>query len=262
MVDKRPDPKPRKNSELWQAYLWWDEIMRMRQRHTLRLSSIDAGKSNLDGGTEEEFIGVIEPLLKEAEKSLAAWGKTTGPIWDWLVGIKGIGKHTAAKLLAQYDDVGKFDTVSKFWTFAGYGLRDGQIMRCVKGEKAPYNRRLKSELYLVAENFVRHQTPVYVDLYYAEKERQRRLHPEPVCRECGGVGEQKGQSWRCSECKAPGGKLSFTPAHIDSRAKRKVAKIFLSHLWVKWREYEDLPVTLPYAFAVMEHSPEHYVEPV
>ena len=54
--DKRPDPKPRKNPHLWQAYLWWDELVEMRKRHNLRIMSIEAGKSNMDAGFEYDII--------------------------------------------------------------------------------------------------------------------------------------------------------------------------------------------------------------
>jgi len=42
-------------------------------------------------------------------------------------------------------------------------------------------------------------------------------------------------------------------------ARRKMVKIFLSHLWVTWRKMEGLPVTKPYAFSVLGHS--DYIEP-
>ena len=42
-------------------------------------------------------------------------------------------------------------------------------------------------------------------------------------------------------------------------ARRKMVKIFLSHLWAKWREMEGLSVTKPYIFAVGGHS--DYIEP-
>lgn len=42
-------------------------------------------------------------------------------------------------------------------------------------------------------------------------------------------------------------------------ARRKMIKIFLSHLWVQWRTIDGLTVTKPYAFAVQGHS--NYIEP-
>jgi len=262
-IDRRPPPRPRKLETLWQAYLYWDEFMQMRKRHTLRLSSIDRDKSKMDDGFERDILENIEPFIGLAEKGLAAQGKTAGPIWDWLTGIKGIGDHTAAKLLAQFDDPSRYETVSKFWTFAGLGLYDGKIQVCTKGEKSSYNRRLKSECYLVAENFVRQQTTVYVDIYYEEKEYQRRQHPAPLCRKCGAEAAQKSLSWYCPKCgaRAADRHIAYTPAHLDARAKRKMVKIFLSHLWVKWREYEGLPVSLPWVFRPGGHDLAHYMPP-
>jgi len=257
--DKRPDPKPRKHPHLWQAYLWWDELMQMRKRHNLRISSIEAEKSNLDAQFERDMMETVhlDLLIDTAQKQMVGFGGLVGPVWEWLVSIKGIGDHSAAKLLAQFDDVGKFATVSKFWRFSGWGLDENkQIDRCRKGEKSPYNRRLKSECYLIAENFVRHQTPIYVDIYYAEKDHQRRKHPDVICTKCDGIGEQVGQKWRCSECKQANSNraLMFTPGHLDARAKRKMIKIFLQHLWVIWRESEGLPVSEPYVQAVLGHT--------
>jgi hypothetical protein len=43
-------------------------------------------------------------------------------------------------------------------------------------------------------------------------------------------------------------------------ARRKMVKIFLSHLWVKYREAEGLPISKPYALEYLEgHT--HYISP-
>jgi len=251
--DKRPDPKPRKNPHLWQAYLWWDELMQMRKRHTLRISSIEKGKSNLDAQFERDMMEHVQldTLVCHAKKEMIAFGRTIGPIWDWFTSIKGVGDHTAAKILAQFDDVGKFATVSKFWRFAGWAVVDGRIDRCEKGKVSPYNRRLKSECYLLAESFIKQQTPLYVDIYYEEKERQRRRHPVTECRECGIPWEE------CKHHKAH--HKQYNDGHLHHRAMRKMIKIFLSHLWLKWREFEGLPVSEPYVQAILGHT--NIVEP-
>ena len=119
-TDKRPDPKPRKHAQLWQSYLWWDEIMQMRKRHLLRISSIEAGKSNLDAQFEKDMIEAmqLDEMEKNIKKIMAMHGKEI-PVWEWMTGIKGIGDHTAAKVLALIDDIGKFETISKLWRFHG-----------------------------------------------------------------------------------------------------------------------------------------------
>jgi hypothetical protein len=115
---------------------------------------------------------------------------------------------------------------------------DGKREQPKSGEKLHYNRRLKSVCFLIADEFVKMRTPVYRDLYDQEKLRLRELHPEPVKRE-----------------KAIG-KIThdYTDAHIHAMALRKIVKVFLSHLWLKWRTAEGLTVSDPYAIAILKHA--------
>jgi len=121
MMDKRMDPKPRKNPQLWQAYLFWEEMARPQTKHKQRIKSIEAGKSNLDAQFERDVMEMQQPLIISAQEMMAQYGSLI-PVWDWMVGIKGIGDLTAAKILALYDDVGKYRTISKFWRVGGQGL--------------------------------------------------------------------------------------------------------------------------------------------
>lgn len=270
-------PNPRKYPQLWQSYLWWEELMLMRQRHTLRLQAIEDGRSNMDETFERGLIegrvvvqmhtkkGTVEKrydmvaaddLLAMANKIMINYGSEV-PCWEWITGIKGLGAGSqAAKILALIDDIGRFDTVAKLWRYAGYGLYeyyqdDGKVVaptkgkekqgegpdaviveveptpkdsweittcrdRGIKGYVLPYNKTLKSALYVMADGFIKQQTPGYTDLYYAEKQRQRTLHPEKVGKD-------------------------FSDGHINNRAIRKMIKEFLKDLWVEWRIAEGLP---------------------
>ena len=101
--DQRPDPKPRKNAQLWQCYLWWYELVEMRKRHTLRISSVEAGKSNLDAQYERDMMGelALDAQVCNVKKAMVNYGKAVGPVWDWLTSIKGLGEGSlAAQLLA------------------------------------------------------------------------------------------------------------------------------------------------------------------
>ena len=237
-----PAPRPRKHIELWQAYLWWDELMGMRMKHTLRLSACARGVTKMDASFEEQIIEWLTTMEKDSKKVMIGIGKSTGPIWEWLTAIHGIGDHTAAKLIAQFDDPGRFATVSKWWRFSGWAVIDGKRERNVKGEKSHYNRKLKSECYLVATSFIKQQTPVYVDIYYTEKARLRSEHPEPE--------PSPESAWP----------TKYTDSHIHRMAMRKMVKVFLCHFWVQWRTIEGLPVSLPYAVTHVEGH-EHYIEP-
>jgi len=250
--DKRPDPKPRKMRHLWQAYLNWHELVEMRKRHNLRISSIEAGKSNMDAQTERDFLSVMQlDLIIEggkfsdgtrfigANKQMIFWGEDeAGPIWEWVTSIKGLASGSlAAQLLAQIDNIGKFATISKLWRFAGYAVIDGHREHGTQGEKSHVNKLLSAICWNIADEFVKQQTPIYVDIYYEEKSRLKELHPEPI-------PAPKGSLW----------KENFTDSHIHRMAMRKAVKIFLANLWLKWREFEGLPVSAPYAAAILGHT--------
>ncbi len=247
--DRRPDPKPRKHPRLWQSCLMHDELIEMRKRHSNRISSIVAGKSNLDSWYEQQYLLdlELEKNLKQKLTDLLNFAAEVGPVWNWLTSIKGLKQGTmAAKLLALIDDITSFTNVSKLWRYAGYGVIDGKRERNKKrvgdekGEKSHYNKILKSQVYLIVDEFIKQQTPVYVDIYYHEKARLRELHPVP----------EKGKGvW----------KEDFTDMHIHRMAMAKTGKIFLQHLWLVWRESEGLPINEPYAIAVLGHS--DYLKP-
>ena len=247
--------KPRKRPLLWQAYLHWNELVELRKRHLLRVSAIERGAANLDATFERNVMEhmQIDALIRYAKKTMVGYGETSaGPVWAWLTSIRGLGEGgLAAQLIAQIDDIESFTTVSKLWRFCGYAVIDGQIERGVKGEKSHYNRRLKSVCYLIADQFIKQQTSPYVEVYYEAKRQDREAHPETMCRQCGIPWEE------CKSKKAHA--KTFNDGHIHHRAMRKMVKLFLSHLWVIWREAEDLPITLPYAHAILGHT--HYMAP-
>jgi hypothetical protein len=161
-----------------------------------------------------------------------------GPIFQWLCSIKGIADHTAAKLLALIDDISIPKHISSLWRYAGYGVIDGKAERNVAGEKSHKNNDLQTAVWFVSDQFVRFQTPIYVPYYYAEKDKYRVKYPEPVTVD---------------------GRTRYTDGHINNMAKRKMAKLFLSHLWVAWRTQDGLPVTEPYVMGMNHHS--HYIRP-
>jgi len=145
--DQRLKPKERKHPELWQLYLVQQELVEFRKKHLLRLSSANRGVSNLMPDLEQSIIEQfeldrhIEPKNNVERTGLdrkgdvvhdtpslfhqmVLRGQEVGPIWDWLLSHKGIGESLAAKTLALIDDIRKFDTVTKLWRYAGYGLND------------------------------------------------------------------------------------------------------------------------------------------
>lgn len=251
MTEKKTGPKPRKYASLWQSYLWRNELIEMRKRHTLRISAIDRKKSNLDAEVERMILEImnLDTYIKLAEKQMISYGSLV-PVWTWTNDIKGLKSGSLpAQLLAQIDDIGQSPTVAALWRFAGFAVFDGQA----EEKNSHYNRRLKSICYNIADQFIRHQTPIYADIYYEEKEYQRRKHPQALCIDCNEPAEQyqkkvKGKlvdAWRCPLRKKDH-KVKYSDAHLHNRAWRKMIKVFLKDLWLEWRQAEGLPITDPY----------------
>lgn len=247
-MNEKPKMRDRKHPRLYQAYQWWYELVEMRKRHILRISAIERGDSNLDLQTELDIMEVMDfdGLIAYAAKEMASFGATVGPVWEWLLDIKGIGTNLAAKLIANIDDIGRFATVSKLWAFGGWAVRDGRREYNQKGKISGYSRTLKSICWQIGDSFIKQQTPLWVDLYYEEKERLRRLHPDTLCCQCGKLWDK--------EHKTQGHKQMYNPGHQHNMAHRKMIKIFLQHLWVVWRKSEGLPVSLPYVEAILGHT--------
>lgn len=236
-IDQRPDPKPKRRPQVYQSYVAWEGAQRLRIQHGNRLATAKAGKSNYDPALEEEFLTAREALEKQMLKLLTEYAEASAPeVWEWLRSIKGIGPTVAARLIAEIDDIAKFDNVSKLWRFCGWAVIEGEAEHLKAGEKAHFSRGAKQASFQALDQFIRQQTPLYSDIYYQEKARLREQHPEPEKAEKGPF------------------KMAYTDAHIHRMACRKMVKIFLSHLWQVWREAEGLPVTLPYAMQIMNHT--------
>ena len=142
--------------------------------------------------------------------------------------------------------IGAFDTVSKYWAWWGLDVRDGHAPKRVKGENIDWNPKMRMLAWKISKQFVM-QGDRYRMIYDAEK---LRLTAERI----GEDGEL--YCHRLAECQAKLRKRA-KPAckgHIDAMAKRKAVKLFLSHLYVKWREIEGLPIRPPYVVEKMGHT--------
>ncbi len=131
------------------------------------------------------------------------------------------------------------------------GVVNGRAERFVHGvpreKNARYNPRLKTLCWKIGNQMIMANSPYRKIFDEARKKYQEKWRsPE----DCGSpVCKKKGQ---------------HTEGHNVSAAKRKMVKIFLSHLWQKWREMEGLPIESPYIVGRDGHShvytPEEFVE--
>lgn len=163
-------------------------------------------------------------LTKDSEKRLSKYA-----VYPYLSCIVGIGDGLAAWLLALID-ITRCNSPSGLWKYAGMAVVGGHADRRRKGKKVTYNPRLKAVCFLIGEAFLKHNSP-YRRLYDEKKAYYVANRPD------------------------------WNPKHRHLAAMRYMVKIFLVHLWLRWRTLEGLPVTEPYVYAELNHGPEDYIAP-
>jgi len=212
-------------------------------------------------------LGALEDAEKSLKKSITTRNKKQG-IWNWwLKDVRGVGEVFSAQLISlihgqvhtpectekrdayfakkdkdedkraeSYEcdcpilGMERFPNVSSLWKYAGMDVRDGKAPKRAKGQKITWNPRLRSVCYNIGKSFVMvGKGGVYRAFYDKVKAEEVEKHPE------------------------------LTKGHIDARARRKVVKLFLSHLFAKWYEMEGLEAPMPYIHTVGGHT--NYIPP-
>lgn len=192
-----------------------------------RLDAIDRADDDYHyRGLIEDWYLRFADLEKDLNRDIAQLAEDM-PIVQEMAQVRGMGKPLAMKIVAMID-IEKADTVSALWKYAGYAVTNGERDRLVKGQKAPYNSRLKTYCYQAGTCFLRANSP-YRRIYDDAREYYDRNRPD------------------------------WTDGHRFLAALRKMIKIWLSHLWVIWRTMEGLPVTDPYILA--ENTHHRYIRP-
>lgn len=199
----------------------------------------------------------FEEMEGDIVKALDSWTDTVTP-GRWAKTIKGIGPVIAAGLIAQIP-IENSRYAGQLWSFAGIG-GDSEWK---KGQKRPWNARLKTLCWKAGESFVK-QSNRDGDIYghlYAERKALETSRNE--------AGKFAGQAAAALKAKSYGketearkwyeqGKLP--PAHIHARARRFAVKLFLAHLHhVMWEDRFGEPPERPYILNLPEHT--HYFAP-
>lgn len=183
-----------------------------------------------------------------------ALGKYAGThkVGVWMQSIVGIGPVISAGLLAHID-IEKAPTAGHIWSFAGLSNHEWR-----KGEKRPWNARLKTLSWKIGESFVKvqnHKDDIYGKIYL------RRKQYEEGKNEHGDYADQariKLEKFKIG--KATGAYKAYNigklpKGHIHERAKRVAVKLFLSHLHEAWYfyQYQKEP-PIPYVISILGHA--------
>jgi hypothetical protein len=171
---------------------------------------------------------------------------------EWAREVVGIGPVISAGLLANVK-IEHCPTVGHLWSFAGLNPE----ARWEKGQKRPWNARLKVLCWKMGESFIKVQNnprDIYGKVYVARKlyEQQRN--------ESGALADQaKAKLQRFKNGKDTDAHKAYSagilpPAHIHARARRYAVKAFLADFWSEWyrRHFKQEP-PLPYPVAHLGH---------
>lgn len=231
--------------------------------------------------------GQSETLESRVQTLLDAYSKGHR-IGRWMRSVTGIGPVIAAGMIAHLD-VGKAPTPGHFFSFAG--LSPDQ--KWAKGQKRPWNARLKVLCWKLGESFVKSQGidgSFYGPLYAKRKayEWDRNLKGEnanAASDKSDRFGDDtNAKLWYTGQinpewarmvldggkpfpqsipenARVKNGTRMIPPAHVHARATRWTVKLFLSHLHQRWWEFSNpgraYPCT-PYAIAHLGHM--HMIE--
>ncbi len=213
------------------------------------------------GGEAQEPIGAVVLILaqfagmEQAIKSALDKWSDSDPLAAWAKAQHGIGPVIASGLRAHID-IERAQTAGAVWRFAGLD----PTLKWSKGQKRPYNARLKVLCWKAGESFKKfhNNERCFYGHLYAERKAL-----EVERNEAGGNSETAAKTLAerkiqdaATRAIYEAGKL---PAgRLDLRATRYATKLFLAHFWEEGRRQAALPIPAPYPIAHLGHA--HKIE--
>ena len=166
----------------------------------------------------------------------------------WMQSICGIGPVLSAGFLATFD-IRNRKTASSWWRFAGLD----PTMEWKKGQKRPFNARAKVLCYKLGECFVKVQNndaDIYGKLYAMKKLADIENNAQGLYAGQAAAKLERFKIGKNTDAYKAYSDGKLPPAHLHARARRYVAKIFLSHLHdVSWVDYYGSPPPVPFVFS-------------
>jgi hypothetical protein len=249
----------RERGDLRQLADVYESMLRVRIAAENRLRAKGQGADETTPDQRIASDDLIQNIVAGCEiaqaRMLASF--TTHPVYAWMMGVPGINKTMACRILGMIDDVTLFPRFSNLRTFAG--LTPGKN-KLTKGEKAVYSTRFKTSIYIAFGSMLKAAAIVgknrpeqlYPDIY----QRWRMIYTERY-----GTGNQK----QCAKKKD--GKdfqdITYSMPDEDAQkwpdlrqhfaAKNKMMDVFLYHVYEEWLTQLGLPVPGLYVHDVLGH---------
>jgi hypothetical protein len=216
-------------------------------------STVEAGEPALVLRYLAEQAETLEGQIKRA---LDRWTNAQ-KVGRWCRSHVGIGPVITAGMLAHID-IRKAPTAGHIYSFAGLD----PTVKWEKGEKRPWNARLKVLCWKLGDSFVKFHNRE--DCFYGKLYAERKVL-EVERNQSGALKDQAAKTLvekkikdKATREKYESGQLP--DGRIDLRARRYAVKIFLSHLHhVLYLAELGTPPPVPYAFTKGGHA--HFIVP-
>lgn len=180
----------------------------------------------------EEVSTAEKSFAKSIQKELKHY-----PIWkEYLLGVRGCGPLMGGVIISEIQDIKRFPTISKLWTYCGFGLKDNSIQKRTKGEKSNWNAYAKTKLFVLAECLIRSNNEKYRTLYdnYKHRLQNRRCTSH--------VGQKNLDDNGC------------TDGHRHAMSMRYMVKMFLMDLYLTWYRLEGIEPRPSYQEEYLGHK--------
>lgn len=249
-----------------------DDLLRLRIKMGNRIAA--CRRSGWDEGLLTSLTSsmpFVESAEADADKTIKRLVKKH-PVWQaWLSQVRGVGESLAAPLLEYLDP--EVPHLSCWYRYVGLYCDDaGDAVRKRKNEKAAYSHYLKTHLvFKIGSSFIK-TGGFYRDEY--DRVKAKLAEMPPVRREIAraklwvlaeDVGKVKAGNLLDSktyvkvkaDCERRGEVMVSVrrrPLHMHQMARRAAVKLFMAHLYQKWREVLGLPYDPPYAHAILGHT--------
>ena len=200
------------------------------------------------------FANNFRTLERNIKSVLQVYAESK-PIGQWMLSICGIGPVISAGLMANID-ITKVQTAGQIQAFAGLD----PTREWNKGEKRPYNARLKTLCWKIGQCFIKVQNneeDVYGKIFAIRKAYEIERNEKGELADQAKAKLERFNIKKTTDAYKWYSQGKLPPAHINQRASRYAIKIFLSHLFSVWYEMEhkEKPPK-PYAIAILNHAHE------
>lgn len=200
------------------------------------------------------FANNFRTLERNIKSVLQVYAESK-PIGQWMLSICGIGPVISAGLMANID-ITKVQTAGQIQAFAGLD----PTREWYKGEKRPYNARLKTLCWKIGQCFIKVQNneeDVYGKIFAIRKAYEIERNEKGELADQAKAKLERFNIKKTTDAYKWYSQGKLPPAHINQRASRYAVKIFLSHLFSVWYEMEhkEKPPK-PYAIAILNHAHE------